>query len=77
MHPACTDGMGGRSLMLAATAIAAGLAEGKTADDIAVLAAFLNVVSDQLSLLAALRAACGNAPPAARPQEGVSPGPSC
>ncbi len=56
----CADGMGGRSLLLAATAVAAGLAEGKSAEDIAVLAAFLDVVADQLSLLAALQAACGS-----------------
>lgn len=77
MHPACADGAQGKSLMLVAAAIAAGLAEGRTVDDIAVIAAFLDVVSDQLSLLAALRATCGSSPPAALPGNGVNQGPSC
>ncbi|MCI8623927.1 MAG: hypothetical protein HFG26_09735 [Provencibacterium sp.] len=78
MDPICMDGAGGRSLMLVATAVAAGLAEGRSQEDIAVMAAFLDVVSDQLSLLAALQAKCGPSSSAACPEKGaVSSGPSC
>lgn len=46
----------GDAVLLAAAAVAAGLSRGRSAQDMALLSAFLDVVADQLALLSALQA---------------------
>lgn len=53
----CTEGEG-EALMLTASALAAGIARGRSLEDISVLAALFSVMADQLALLAAVRARC-------------------
>lgn len=57
-------GAEGQALMLVATAVAAGISKGKSLEDITLISAFLDVVGDQLALLAAARAYCAGAAPA-------------
>lgn len=54
------SGREGQALMLVTAAIAAGIGEGKSIDDLSVLAAFFTLIGDQLALLAATRSRCSN-----------------
>lgn len=64
---------GGDALVLAAAAVATGLARGRPAEDVAILSAFLTVVADQLALLSALQAGRESHAPGGG---ALSPGPS-
>jgi hypothetical protein len=49
---ACPERSSGDALLIAATAASIAIAKGKTADELAILAAFFTVLGDSLALLA-------------------------
>lgn len=55
----CPDQSSGDALLIAAAAASIAIAKGKTADELEVLAAFFEVLGDNLALLA-LHASCGD-----------------
>ena len=49
----CQQGPDGQTLLLLATAVSLQLAQGRSAEDLGLMAAFLTVLGDNLALLAA------------------------